>query len=79
MPRPLQLILFAKAPLAGQAKTRLIPALGLEGSAQLARWLLQHSLKQAEGALQQGFVQFLHLCTNPPLANWPWTPDLAHW
>lgn len=79
MPRPLQLILFAKAPLPGQAKTRLIPALGLDGSAQLARWLLQHSLKQAEGALQAGFVDTLHLCTNPPLANWPWAPNLARW
>lgn len=79
MPRPLHLILFAKAPLPGQAKTRLIPALGLDGSAQLARWLLEHSLQQAEGALRAGFIDSLHLCTSPPLARWPWTPDLSHW
>ena len=33
---PTRVVIFAKAPLAGLAKTRLIPALGMAGSAALA-------------------------------------------
>jgi rSAM/selenodomain-associated transferase 1 len=40
------IIVFAKAPEAGLAKTRLIPALGAEGAAKLAERLLHHTLKQ---------------------------------
>lgn len=40
------LIVFAKAPVAGQVKTRLIPALGAEGAAQLAQRLVSHALQQ---------------------------------
>ena len=39
-------IVFAKAPVAGLAKTRLIPALGADGAAQLAERLLHHTLHQ---------------------------------
>lgn len=39
-------IVFAKAPVAGLAKTRLIPALGADGAAQLAERLLHHTLQQ---------------------------------
>lgn len=79
MARPVHLILFAKAPLPGQAKTRLIPALGPTGTARLARWLLCHSLQQAEAAHQAGFVQSLELCCSPALADWPWAPELTLW
>lgn len=41
------LIVFAKAPIAGFAKTRLIPALGEVGAAHLADRLLAHALEQA--------------------------------
>ena len=41
------LIIFAKAPVAGVAKTRLIPALGAEGAAQLHSRLLEHTVKRA--------------------------------
>lgn len=41
------LIVFAKAPMAGFAKTRLIPALGEVGAAHLADRLLAHALAQA--------------------------------
>lgn len=44
------LIVFAKAPVPGQAKTRLIPALGAEGAARLAERLLQHTLLQVRDA-----------------------------
>jgi len=38
------LIVFAKAPVAGLAKTRLMPALGPQGAARLAERLLEHTL-----------------------------------
>lgn len=41
------LIIFAKAPVAGAAKTRLIPALGAEGAAKLHARLLEHSIQRA--------------------------------
>lgn len=39
--------IFAKAPLSGVAKTRLIPALGAEGSSCLAAKLIEHTVVQA--------------------------------
>jgi len=42
-----RIVLFAKAPLPGLAKTRLIPALGALGAADLARRMLVHALGQA--------------------------------
>ncbi|WP_372742296.1 TIGR04282 family arsenosugar biosynthesis glycosyltransferase [Neptunomonas sp.] len=41
------LIIFAKAPVAGMAKTRLIPALGAEGAAKLHGLLLEHTIQRA--------------------------------
>jgi rSAM/selenodomain-associated transferase 1 len=58
------LIVFAKAPVAGLAKTRLIPALGAEGAAALAHRLLEHAVAAAASA-GLGAVE---LCTTP-------TPD----
>ena len=43
-------IVLAKAPVAGYAKTRLIPALGAAGAAALAQRLLDHALAQALAA-----------------------------
>ncbi|MEH6669266.1 TIGR04282 family arsenosugar biosynthesis glycosyltransferase [Halopseudomonas sp.] len=40
------LIIFAKAPVPGQVKTRLIPALGPEGACALYQTLLRHTLEQ---------------------------------
>lgn len=42
--------ILAKAPLAGFAKTRLIPRLGAEGAARLQRWLLQRTVTTAQSA-----------------------------
>ena len=44
------LAILAKAPLAGFAKTRLIPRLGAEGAAGLQRWLLQRAVRTALSA-----------------------------
>ena len=41
------IILFAKFPAQGMAKTRLQPALGIDGAAKMARQLLLHSIEQA--------------------------------
>ncbi len=59
--RACHMIVMAKAPLAGFAKTRLIPALGAEGAARLAARFLRETLLQALAA-DQGEVQ---LCAAP--------------
>ncbi|GGE88142.1 TIGR04282 family arsenosugar biosynthesis glycosyltransferase [Massilia psychrophila] len=41
------IIIFAKAPVPGQVKTRLAPALGLDGAANLAIRMLQHTVNNA--------------------------------
>ncbi len=45
-----RVIVLAKAPLPGLAKTRLAPTLGLAGAARLAARLLQHTVAQALAA-----------------------------
>ncbi|HYN62425.1 MAG TPA: TIGR04282 family arsenosugar biosynthesis glycosyltransferase [Rubrivivax sp.] len=59
------LIVFARAPVPGQAKTRLIPALGAGGAAALAERLLAHTVDAAASA---GF-DHVELCV---------TPDASH-
>jgi rSAM/selenodomain-associated transferase 1 len=55
------LIVFAKAPVPGQAKTRLAPALGFDGAARLASTMLEHTLAcGAESAIGR-----LELCCSP--------------
>ncbi len=61
-------IIFAKAPLAGFAKTRLIPALGEEGAARLARQMLQHTLGSAVAAA----IGPVELCVTPEIASPFW-------
>ena len=55
------IIIFAKAPVAGLAKTRLIPALGAAGAAALAERLLVHAAAAAVAA-RLGPVE---LCVTP--------------
>jgi hypothetical protein len=55
------LVVFAKAPQPGAAKTRLIPALGAEGAADLARRMLARTLQQALAA----GVGPVELCMSP--------------
>ena len=57
----LRIVVFAKAPSAGFAKTRLIPALGQRGAAALARQLLYHSVQQALAAR----IGSVELCVTP--------------
>ena len=44
MPSRRPLLIFAKAPVPGKVKTRLIPALGAEGACSLYQRLLEHCL-----------------------------------
>ena len=56
-----RIVIFAKAPQPGSVKTRLIPALGAEGAATLARRLLAYTLHQALAA----DVGDVELCMSP--------------
>lgn len=62
------IIIFAKAPLPGFAKTRLIPALGATGAAELARRLFYHACEQALAA-NLGSVE---LCLTPDIEDLCW-------
>lgn len=63
-----RIVIFAKAPQAGLAKTRLAPALGSEGAAALARRMLAHTLQQALAA-DMGTVE---LCMSPDPHDAAW-------
>ena len=45
--RETRIVIFAKAPVPGRVKTRLIPALGAEGSAALAAEMLERTVGEA--------------------------------
>jgi rSAM/selenodomain-associated transferase 1 len=60
-----RIIVFAKAPRAGEVKTRLIPALGPEGAATLHRRLIEHALAIAT-AVRDGTVE---LCCAPDASD----------
>ncbi|MGZ8256784.1 MAG: TIGR04282 family arsenosugar biosynthesis glycosyltransferase, partial [Gallionella sp.] len=68
MNKSLRIIVFAKAPQAGFAKTRLIPALGAQGAAALAHGMLQHTLQAALDA-EVGTVE---LCATPAIDEVAW-------
>ncbi|MFM8218275.1 MAG: glycosyltransferase, partial [Planctomycetaceae bacterium] len=52
--------LFAKAPIPGQAKTRLIPALGAEGAAQVAEAFLRDTARRFQSVAEARW-----LCYSP--------------
>lgn len=60
-----RVVIFAKAPVPGQVKTRLIPALGEEGAARLARKMLDRTV--AEGVASGLEVE---LCGDPHAHGW---------
>ena len=65
---PAATLVFAKPPLAGVAKTRLIPALGAAGAARLAALLLEHSLGETARA-RLGPVWLYTTARHPVLAR----------
>jgi hypothetical protein len=67
-----RIVVFAKQPLPGRVKTRLIPALGAEGAARLAADMLARTIGEA---LATGLA--VELCGEPDAAAWydgPATP-----
>jgi hypothetical protein len=60
-----RIVLFAKQPVPGRVKTRLVPALGAEGAAQLARQMLAETVEQA---LATGLA--VELCGEPDAGEW---------
>lgn len=77
--RPTRIVIIAKAPIAGFCKTRLIPALGAQGAAQLAQRMLERTVRFALGA-RLGPVE---LCVTPGLNSFDWAglnlPDGLVW
>lgn len=69
-----RIIIFAKAPVAGRVKTRLIPLLGAEGAADLARTMLAHTIEEA---LAAGLGQ-PEICADPDPADETWQGSLPH-
>lgn len=65
---PIRIVIMAKAPVAGFAKTRLIPALGKEGAARLAQKMLSHTLATAL-ASKLGVVE---ICATPDPTDTAW-------
>jgi uncharacterized protein len=63
-----RIVIFAKAPVAGAVKTRLIPALGAQGAAKLALRMLSHAVAQALAA----GVGPVELCVSPSPAAPVW-------
>lgn len=74
-----RIVIFAKAPVPGFAKTRSIPALGAQGAANLARRMLDHTLTQALAA-EVGPVE---LCVTPSPIEAVWqtfaVPAIVAW
>nr|WP_218870047.1 TIGR04282 family arsenosugar biosynthesis glycosyltransferase [Psychrobacter sp. BI730] len=70
--------MFAKYPARNKAKTRLQPALGVDGAARMARQLLLHSI---EHAVDTGFA--VELCVSPAPIDPCWQaldlPDSLRW
>lgn len=63
-----RIIIFAKAPVAGEAKTRLVPVLGEEGAARLAHQMLVATVNEA---LAAGLGQ-PELCVTPAPRHSAW-------
>jgi rSAM/selenodomain-associated transferase 1 len=64
----IRIIIFAKAPQPGFAKTRLIPALGAEGAAKLAQQMLFNTLFEALAA----DIGTVELCITPQIDDIAW-------
>lgn len=63
-----RIIIFAKAPVPGKAKTRLIAEIGEEGAARLARHMLLRTVSEAKAA----GVGPVELCGTPDPAGPAW-------
>ena len=64
-----RIVIFAKAPVPGKVKTRLIPALGAEGAARLATEMLHRTAEQA----LESDVGSVELCADPAPDDDDWS------
>ncbi|MCP5335354.1 MAG: DUF2064 domain-containing protein, partial [Oceanospirillaceae bacterium] len=73
---PLRIIVMVKKPVAGYAKTRLIPALGEAGAAALAEHMLQQLVQQLLLLQQEKISQRpplqIELCVSPDVMDTYW-------
>jgi len=65
---PVRIVIIAKAPRPGYAKTRLIPALGAQGAATLAQQMLRHAVHIA----LQADIGPVELCAAPDKGDTAW-------
>ncbi|MFC1452403.1 TIGR04283 family arsenosugar biosynthesis glycosyltransferase [Verrucomicrobiota bacterium] len=63
MPALDHILLFARYPVSGQAKTRLIPALGADGAARLHKRMTESAVAAARGAAARGGTEITVCCT----------------
>ena len=68
----MRIVVFAKAPVPGRVKTRLVPALGAEGAAALAADMLERTLAEA---VASGLA--VELCGDPDPAGWYRGPPVS--
>lgn len=68
-----RVLIFAKAPVPGRVKTRLAPALGEDGAAELARGFLLNTIKAAQTA----GVGPVEVCADPAPGDPEWGDLLA--
>jgi uncharacterized protein len=68
-PGPARIVIFAKAPVPGRVKTRLIPALGAWGAARLAAEMLERSASEAVASA----VGTVEICADPEPRHRDWT------
>jgi rSAM/selenodomain-associated transferase 1 len=64
----IRILIFAKAPVAGKVKTRLIPALGADGAATLAAEMLHRTAGEAAAAA----LGPVELCADPEPGHPDW-------
>jgi rSAM/selenodomain-associated transferase 1 len=63
-----RIVIFAKAPMPGKVKTRLIPALGAEGAAELAQQMLGSTWAEAASVT----VADREICVSPMPSDSDW-------
>jgi uncharacterized protein len=63
-----RILIFAKAPVPGKVKTRLIPALGAEGAARLAAEMLHRTAREA----LESAIGAVELCADPASDDEAW-------
>lgn len=63
-----RILIFAKAPWPGLAKTRLVPVLGMAGAARLAERMLIHTIDAAQSA----DIGPVELCAEPVFSDPVW-------